>query len=164
MQFTVHSLVNDYVFFKYLAVCTWKMDADTLVQEVAQLVHRKLTEVLSSPGPSGGGGTDFGSTIAPTQPALIHSASTPARIGIQPPVSSPGRDVAAAWALLSDDKCVMAGDKDRLSQLLDDLGVESALHLESLLNEEDWEKDLEPVIACLKKGMKGVFRKYLGLS
>jgi len=35
---------------------------------------------------------------------------------------------------------------------------------ESLLIEEGWEKDLEPVIACLKKDMKGVFRKYVGLA
>jgi hypothetical protein len=59
--------------------------------------------------------------------------------------------VGAAWALLADPKCVKASDKEALSTLLDDLGVESATDLEKLLKADNWELHLEPVIACLNR-------------
>jgi hypothetical protein len=107
--------------------------------------------------------------------ALAHSSSSPARIGVvdsgHSEASAPAaaavvgvRDVGAAWALLADPKCVKASDKEALSTLLDDLGVETATDLEKLLKADGWEHHLEPVIGCLKIAKQVTFREHLGMS
>jgi hypothetical protein len=170
-RFTVKQIVSKVnLFLGYLA---WEGDdtgSDIMTQQISDKIMDELKKCPQEKLNRTDSSTHTRPAVAPTQPALAHSASTPARIGIQPPVSSPapsgggGRDVAAAWALLSDDKCVKTGDKDRLSQLLDNLGVKSAADLETLLKARTWEQDLEPVIACLKKAKMGAFRKYVGLA
>ena len=80
--------------------------------------------------------------------------------------ASPGgvqRDIEAAWALLSDTSCFKASDKDKVTMLLDELGVDSTSALAELLGVDGWEEYLKPIIQCLKVVKQATVRRYLGL-
>ena len=81
-------------------------------------------------------------TITETNPAIIASNTEMTR------------NIDAAWAFINEPKNVLESEQDKLTALLNKLGVESATDFKNLFDVEGWKEDFETIITYLRKAKR----------